>query len=127
MKKLFKSLAVTIIVSLVGYSSLNAEETAPLKLTLENAWNEVHMYYYPKLKLTSISDDVTVEDVIVNRGGCNIIKSNFSMQNGMIQQVPLFPQKLKYGRSLEVRVKKGCDLIEVQIDTSKGKWTYNFQ
>ncbi len=39
--------------------------------------------------------------------------------------VMMEPQTLKFGEKIE-GISKGCDIIEAEIQTSKGAWTFNF-
>lgn len=127
MKNLLKSLIVVIIVSLNSYSNLNAKETSPIKISVKSEWNNVYRYYYYKLIITSISDSVSVKNVSVNREGCKVYKKDIVMRNGMLRETSIFPKKLNFGRSMEVRVGRDCDLLEVEVDTTKGKWAYSFE
>jgi hypothetical protein len=112
MKLILKSFLVMILaVGFVGCSS--KPEKAPVKVTSSQAWNRAYGFYYPKLTITA-TDDVTVNDVVVNRGSCKRGDSGF-------------PRELKYGSSMEVRVNSGCDLLEVKIATNKGDWSFSFQ
>ncbi|RKV48716.1 hypothetical protein [Helicobacter pylori] len=42
-------------------------------------------------------------------------------QNGVMME----PQTLKFGESLK-GISQGCDIIETEIQTDKGAWTFNF-
>ncbi len=35
------------------------------------------------------------------------------------------PQTLKFGEKIE-GISQGCDIIEAEIQTDKGAWTFNF-
>ncbi len=39
--------------------------------------------------------------------------------------VMMEPQSLKFGESLK-GISQGCDIIEAEIQTDKGAWTFNF-
>ncbi|GAA7401485.1 hypothetical protein BD0140_12480 [Helicobacter pylori] len=42
-------------------------------------------------------------------------------QKGLMME----PQILKFGESLK-GISQGCDIIEAEIQTDKGSWTFNF-
>ncbi|GHS56483.1 hypothetical protein VN1171_12980 [Helicobacter pylori] len=56
-------------------------------------------------------------------------KKRADMQNkiSQLEQKGLMmkPQALKFGESLK-GISQGCDIIEVEIQTNKGTWTFNF-
>ncbi|GAA9979902.1 hypothetical protein VN0965_13930 [Helicobacter pylori] len=57
-------------------------------------------------------------------------KKRADMQNkiSQLEQKGLMmkPQALKFGESLK-GISQGCDIIEAEIQTNKGAWTFNFK
>ncbi|WP_187857530.1 hypothetical protein KVC60_01145 [Helicobacter pylori] len=107
-------------------------------------------------QISSKADSVTIQGVKLNRGNCVVSfsqiyarsisvqdfkdeastyeyikdkKSLAEMQNKISQLeqkgVMMEPQTLKFGESLK-GISKGCNIIEAEIQTDKGSWTFNF-
>ncbi|WQY40851.1 hypothetical protein KVL39_06865 [Helicobacter pylori] len=102
-------------------------------------------------QISSRVDSVTIQGVKLNRGNC-VVKFKggpMSMENlkdaesfmGMLDMpmgetenrisqlkqkgVMMEPQTLKFGEKIE-GISQGCDIIEAEIQTDKGSWTFNF-
>ncbi len=102
-------------------------------------------------KISSKANSVTIQGVKLNRGNC-VVKFKggpMSMENlkdaesfiGMLDMpmgetenrisqlkqkgVMMEPQTLKFGEKIE-GISQGCDIIEAEIQTDKGSWTFNF-
>ncbi len=107
-------------------------------------------------QISSRVDSVTIQDVKLNRGNCVVSFSQVyarsisvqdfkneaseyeyikdkkrlaDMQNkiSQLEQKGLMmePQTLKFGESLK-GISQGCNIIEAEIQTNKGSWTFNF-
>ncbi len=107
-------------------------------------------------QIRSRADSVTIQGVKLNRGNCVVNFSQVSyrsismqdfkdeastyeyikdkekladMQNKISQLeqkgVMMEPQTLKFGENLK-GISKGCNIIEAEIQTDKGSWTFNF-
>ncbi len=107
-------------------------------------------------QISSKADSVTIQGVKLNRGNCVVSfspiyarlisvqdfkdeahtyeyikdkKSLAEMQNKISQlkqkSVMMEPQTLKFGESLK-GISQGCNIIEAEIQTDKGSWTFNF-
>lgn len=70
----------------------------------------------PVVWFSAIADEVTVEDVIVNRGNCKMTAYAKSR----------FPHTLLYGQKADAGFTAGCSVSEVEIVTNEGSWTFNF-
>ncbi|WP_368914247.1 hypothetical protein [Providencia sp. 1701011] len=79
---------------------------------------------YRTINLTSLSDDLIIKNVKVNRGNCNPHLAN-----------PNKPYKLTYGKSASYnyylfngysKTSHTCDVVEVQVDTNNGVLNYKF-
>lgn len=69
------------------------------------------------LLITSKIDELTVEDVIANRGNCSL---SFGTKNYL-------PNKLKFGSRFRIRFQGNrCVVSEVDVITSEGEWTFSF-
>ncbi len=105
-----------------------------------------------EFQISSKADSVTIQGVKLNRGNC-VVKFKggpMSMENlkdaesfmGMLDMpmgetenrisqlkqkgVMMEPQTLKFGEKIE-GISQGCDIIEAEIQTDKGSWTFNFK
>ncbi|WQY39418.1 hypothetical protein KVK25_06815 [Helicobacter pylori] len=102
-------------------------------------------------QIRSKADSVTIQGVKLNRGNCvvNFKGGPMSIEDlknaesfmGMLDMpmgetenrisqlkqkgVMMEPQTLKFGESLK-GISQGCDIIEAEIQTDKGAWTFNF-
>lgn len=74
---------------------------------LAMSWNEV--------RLRARVDQVTVEELEVNRGNCVPPKGSLNL-----------PRTLEFGQQLEIPF-YDCDVIEVSVRTNEGAWTSSFQ
>ncbi|WQW43711.1 hypothetical protein KVM11_07265 [Helicobacter pylori] len=101
--------------------------------------------------IQSKADSVTIQGVKLNRGNCVVhFKSgpmsiedlkNAQSFMGMLDMpvgetenkisqleqkgVMMEPQTLKFGEKIE-GISQGCNIIEAEIQTNKGSWTFNF-
>ncbi|EMG84005.1 hypothetical protein HMPREF1394_00337 [Helicobacter pylori GAM105Ai] len=108
-------------------------------------------------QIDSKADRVTIQGVKLNRGNCVVSfsqiyaraisiqdfkdeastyeyikdKKNLAEMQNKISQleqkgVMMEPQALKFGEKRE-GISQGCDIIEAEIQTDKGAWTFNFK
>ncbi|BAW61662.1 hypothetical protein [Helicobacter pylori] len=126
---------------LVGYGSGGGGES-PVEIS-RNSEGE--------FQISSKADSVTIQGVKLNRGNCVVnfrggpmsiedLKNEESFM-GMLNMpmgetenrisqleqkgVIIEPQTLKFGEKIE-GISQGCDIIEAEIQTDKGAWTFNF-
>lgn len=112
--------------------------------------------YGTKIYLTALNDNITVKDVIVNRGNCRIestkrgrkipedevkrlIKAgskipvirvrNYNNVSGFdfYEQAKPFPVTAKFGQEIVRSAEKGCNIIEVTVVEESGTWTWSFE
>ncbi|MDU9711270.1 hypothetical protein RGC52_05970 [Helicobacter pylori] len=95
-------------------------------------------------QIDSRADSVTIQGVKLNRGNCvvNLIPaaqigplsqidglSSLILLNQITQLgqkgVMKEPKTLKFGEKIE-GFSRGCNIIEAEIQTDKGSWTFNF-
>ncbi len=82
--------------------------------------NQIFGIKYVLVKVKAISDEVIVEDVIVNRGNCKI--ENKNVLNGKA----ILPKKLKFGESVSVSFSGPCEVAQVDVVTDDGSWTVEY-
>lgn len=66
--------------------------------------------------ITSLSDDITLKTILVNRGNCGV-------------EFPRSSPNLKYGAQYRVYVKASCrpeQIREVEVGTARDTYTFNF-
>ncbi len=113
---------------------------------------EISVYNNGDFQILSKADSVTIQGVKLNRGNCVVhfksepmsiedLKNEESFM-GMLDMpvgetenrisqlkqkgVMMEPQTLKFGEKIE-GISQGCDIIEAEIQTDKGAWTFNFK
>ncbi|PUD78309.1 hypothetical protein C2R72_04015 [Helicobacter pylori] len=112
---------------------------------------EMTVYNNGDFQIRSEVDSVTIQGVKLNRDNCVVrfkggamsiedLKNEESFM-GMLDMpvgktenrisqlkqkgVMMEPQTLKFGEKIE-GISQGCDIIEAEIQTDKGTWTFNF-
>lgn len=63
------------------------------------------------INIASITDQITIKSVIVNRGNCKGYDS-------------IFPKSLKYGEQIDFGLVGQCGVKEIKVVTNKGERTY---
>ncbi|MAC34945.1 MULTISPECIES: hypothetical protein [Idiomarina] len=87
------------------------------------AWEHTNRHTggtYFVIEITSIEEQVTVEDMLVNRGNCDYSdKTPYSRK-------PYLPTDLKYGESIELKIYDDCSLTEIEVVTDSGSTVVNY-
>lgn len=113
MKKLTAIFALTGMLIGCGESKPNVDIETYDKV------NQLFGIKYVEVKVKSISDEVTVEDVIVNRGNCKIEKNFLNGKS-------ILPKQLKFGESVSVSFSGPCEAVQVDVVTNDGSWTVSY-
>lgn len=121
-----KTTLTAITVALMISPLVQAAE-APVRIGLEQFTNPA----YPALNLheqrvhiQSVTDNVTINDVVVNRGNCHIKKMP-SVYTGS-KPVPLIPSTLAYGKEVVIKIDGPCNVVEINTITSQGDWLMKY-
>ena len=114
MKRLLTSLLALMLIIGLGGCGDDTPKESPVKISLQQAYNSAWNYYYPKVLVISKVDKIKVTDVIVNKGNC---KPPFADEAS---------KTLKYGEQMEVRFKKNCKVMKVEVVTNQGNWVVGF-
>jgi len=121
-KKLSK-LHALVIFSIIA-SMLNVAHAAdsPVSLAIESDNNQEY------LDISSTVDAITINDVILNRGNCRTFVIGRLSATGFWEN----PEsgRIRRGDRLRLLLKQGsagCDLVEVELRTSLGEFTYSVQ
>jgi len=78
------------------------------------------------IHITSLVDDVTIEKLIVNRGNCKVNNEYIGRSNGSLYRTTVLPKKLQYGKQVKVHIIAGCTVMEAEVITDKGIFTYKW-
>jgi len=105
-----KTLYLTAL--LFGLSACS-ESSPPVKIETFN--ERMFKVQYTKIKVTAISDEIAVEDIVVNRGNCKIINVGKK-----------FPNTLKFGEYVSVTVPTSCSVSEIEVVTDDGDWSMSY-
>lgn len=124
-KKIWIGLAVTVFLIIVFKGC--GSDPVKVELTQRSVDFLGSTHTYPNVVITSTSDDVTVNNVIVNKGNCTFSSNTHSVidDNQQVRFVPLFPSKLAYGKQLVVNLNP-CEVLSVDVVTDKGEFTSTF-
>lgn len=120
MKTAISALTLALIITPLTHAA-----EAPVRIGLEQVRNP----YYPNLHqqrvhVQSLTDSVTIKDIVVNRGNCPIQKIP-SVYAGS-KPVPLVPSTLPYGKEIAVYIKGPCGVAEIYVITSQGDWLMKY-
>jgi len=106
-------------------TSLFASE-APIRISAGKTYNQFSEKYYPQVVVTSISDSVTIKNVIVNKGNCKYDKTDYFSTSYGVKTKKMFPKKLVYGKELKITVLR-CNILRVDVETNQGDWSVEFK
>ncbi|EME8538592.1 hypothetical protein V0N16_002790 [Salmonella enterica] len=83
-----------------------------VRLAENTAWGTMSM-----VNITSLTNSVTINDVVVNRGNCTLFVSN---------QLKQYRQRtLKYGEQTKYGFNTDCNIREIVVKTNQGDWVFN--
>ncbi|MUU42955.1 hypothetical protein [Helicobacter pylori] len=76
------------------------------------------------ISIQDLKDMASVYKIFDQKKGLANIENKISQleQKGVMME----PQTLKFGEKIE-GISQGCDIIEAEIQTDKGAWTFNFK
>ena len=113
MKKVILSMLCCLL--LVGC----LEEEAPIEVSAYSQYNPLLYREVNFLKITSLADSVHITGIKLNRGNCAV--------GGVLDSgITKFDKVLNYGQSLQLPVAKCENVLEVEVETDKGTWSFNF-
>ncbi|HGK3929218.1 TPA: hypothetical protein ACJ2OB_000592 [Klebsiella pneumoniae] len=120
MKTAMSAFVVALMVSPLLYAA-----EAPVRIGLEQVKNP----YYPnvhqqRVHVQSLTDSVTINDVVVNRGNCPIQKMPTVYAGS--KPVALVPSTLPYGKEIAVYIQGPCSVAEINVITNQGDWLMKY-
>lgn len=96
----------------------------PFNLTNKRVYDKLWNQYFTMFSITSISDDLTINNVIINKGKCPVeIRVDIdSMKKGKRRT---FPSKLPEYEELNFNTADyKCNVLKLEIITNQGSWTF---
>jgi len=101
-------------------------QSSPIRILAEKSYNQFSKTYIPQVVITSISDSVTIKNVLINKGNCKYSKQEWYYDSDrMAQSKNLFPKKLLYGKELKIGVSR-CSILRVDVETNQGDWSVEY-
>ena len=102
----------------------------PFKIDFKEVYNPYSNANMPKVVITSLNDKLVVNNVLLNKGKCQISLpyeykkgSNFD-ETLNSKKVKKFPISIPEFESLEIDYYPTCNLLRVEIATNLGTWTF---
>ena len=136
MKKAFIVFVLGIV--LFGFIGCGEAGEPPIEVGTSARFNKFNGNKITTLHIASLVDFVTIKKVLVNRGNCKMDlfgakPEDFSNYQEIVN-IPLNkldPKKIQFNKTLEYGKEWVVDLkcnrvLEAQIATDKGEWTFNF-
>jgi len=112
-----KRLMAMCVILMVSDANLMAQN-APIKISLEDFYNQFYGIRYPKIHITSVEDNLNIKNVIVNKGHCKLL-SDAPIKN-------LFPKKLQYSQRVDIPLSPRCNVLRIDVETNQGTWSVEY-
>jgi hypothetical protein len=135
-----------ILATVITMTNSSHAQEAPYSVK----WKWDDLTEIKKIEFTVMTDKLTINDVIVNKGNCQIatnfdgaieLKVNDAVQqlgkvlsSTPIEKLPQktdpkkgFPMSGKFGEGLGVFVARSCNIILVETKTDQGDWANKFE
>lgn len=109
-----------VVIALAGALMGCSDPEPNIEIETFNKVNQLFGVNYVQVKVKTIQDDVTVEDIIVNKGNCKIENQNAYTRK------PIIPKQLKFGESVSVAFTAPCETTQVDVVTNNGSWTVSY-
>jgi hypothetical protein len=93
-------------------------QSSPIKISLENFYNQFIKMSYPKVHITSIEDNLEIKNVSVNKGHCKLLNGN-PINN-------IFPKKLSYSQKVNIPLGVNCSVLRIDVETNQGDWSVEY-
>lgn len=88
------------------------------------ARNAVLVECHPILTIKSLTDEITIQSVQINRGNCEWL-ADFQRRDAVFQSVYL-PKRLGYGEVVSNGIYNCDGILEAIVETDRGSWTFGF-
>ena len=116
-----------IIVAIVLLLSLSVglfASDAPFKLYLSTYYDAYYNTYNKKLKIVSTTDNLVINNVVVNRGQCKPynVPKGYTVKD-FLYRIGINP--MSYGKWYRFIYSGDCDILEIEVDTNKGNFVFH--
>ena len=108
MKNAWMIVATTLLIS-----PLTQAAESPVRIAVKGT------QVVPEVRVMAVSDNITINEITVNRGNCQVLNKNF------VTNKPAFPVTLKYGQEMMVMAGT-CTVMQVDVATSQGNWQMKY-
>jgi hypothetical protein len=129
-KILFASLAAASLVLGLAHSyqtrtqshQVALPKTLPISVKLDPSQDGRVLW----LEVTSLVDQITVNDIIINRGNCHLSSQLPTDENGRtLPPIPYSPKTLKFGEfTMDLPIV--CQVLEADVSTDQGNFQFNW-
>ena len=102
----------------------------PFKIDFKQVYNPYSKANMPKVVITSLNDKLVVNNVLLNKGKCQIslpyeYKKGLNFDETLnSKKVKKFPISIPEFESLEIDYYPSCNLLRMEIATNLGTWTF---
>lgn len=110
-------IVLVLAAALAGCSGLEP----PFDIETYDKTNHNFNVRYVEVHITSTTDELEIQDVIVNRGNCKIERLAEMFGGGKT-----LPKKLKFGESAEFSFSGPCTAKQVDVITDLGEWSWEY-
>jgi hypothetical protein len=102
-------------------AEMQAQAGKAIKVSKGREWVEGWKKYVTYLNIQSVTDQISISNVVLNRGRCRV---SYAVTN---RGATNFPVRAQFGDTVKVDLDSPpCDLIEVEITTNLGTTSYSF-
>lgn len=112
MQKYLAGFALAICLSGCG-------ETPPFDIDTYDQWDDFYKRSYVKIKISATTQQIEIQDIIVNRGNCERREAMGYRQH--------LPKKLDFGEYFTTTFLGPCEAKQVDVFTDLGEWTWSYK
>ncbi|NWA61601.1 hypothetical protein HX773_11965 [Pantoea sp. B9002] len=100
------------------------DEEPDIKVETFNKVNQYINLPYVSVSVSSLVDDIEIQDIIVNRDSCKIENQRFKGLNNGMKKIP---KHIHYGEVVTVDFSGPCNASQVDVVTNKGSWSWKYE
>ncbi|WP_257936614.1 hypothetical protein UPTC5083_00184 [Campylobacter lari] len=114
MRKIF------IFIVAIFFAACGGEDKVPIEVSISERYNPILHRNVKYLNITSLVDSVKITNIIPNRGKCKV--GGVLDKNGI-----KIDKTLSYSQTWDYIPLVSCSkILEVQVETDHGDWTFSF-
>lgn len=119
--KLLNSLILLIIAGFLSYAIVGGfNQKVPFKIEIIESKIKLINFLVSNIKLTSLDENLTLQNVIINKGECQNI----------FEKAKLFPVQLNKDKTIEFStvesLTKPCKISQIEVKTNFGNWNLKY-